>query len=108
MTDIKESDWKTFRKLHPIALNRFCQRVLEDTNRIIANQDQTAHEKYLAIYKLIHDSDKEIQQTFDDLRRSTAILKLAIMLRLGLITKDELRRFSDETQDLLNRMRNWS
>jgi hypothetical protein len=27
MRDIKETDWKVLRRLHPLALERFCQRV---------------------------------------------------------------------------------
>jgi len=28
--DIKESDWKLFRRLHPVALERFCKQVIEE------------------------------------------------------------------------------
>jgi hypothetical protein len=30
---INESDWRIFRNLHAIALERFCQRVLSDINQ---------------------------------------------------------------------------
>lgn len=106
MNQIKESDWKLFRTLRPIALNRYCQRVLEDTSRILAASDQTAHQKYLAVYKLIDERDKDIEQTFNDLRRSTAALRLAMMMRLDLITEEELKAFSEEMQDRLKW--NWS
>jgi hypothetical protein len=28
--EIKESDWKVFRRLHSVALERYCRRVLEE------------------------------------------------------------------------------
>ena len=31
---INESDWRLFRKLEPIALDRFCERVLSEINQI--------------------------------------------------------------------------
>jgi hypothetical protein len=31
---INESDWRLFRKLEPIALNRLCERVLCEINQI--------------------------------------------------------------------------
>jgi hypothetical protein len=31
--DIHESDWRVFRRLHSIALERFCTRVLEEVRR---------------------------------------------------------------------------
>ncbi len=31
---ISEPDWKLYRQLHPIALERFCQRVLSDLERL--------------------------------------------------------------------------
>ena len=31
---INESDWKLFRQLQPLALDRFCQRVLAEVSRL--------------------------------------------------------------------------
>jgi hypothetical protein len=34
--DIHESDWRVFRRLHSIALERFCKRVLEEVRETAA------------------------------------------------------------------------
>jgi hypothetical protein len=34
--DIKEADWKTLRRLQPLALERLCKRVLEVTELIFS------------------------------------------------------------------------
>ena len=48
MTDIKESDWKLFRSLHGVALERYCQRVIEAVKSVAEeeekrNRDAAAH-----------------------------------------------------------------
>ena len=50
---ISEPDWKLFRQLQPLALERFCQRVLEEVGRLAADTGKTSHERYLAVLKLI-------------------------------------------------------
>jgi hypothetical protein len=50
---ISEPDWKVFRELQRVALDRFCQRVLAEVERLIADSQKTNHEHYLALYKLI-------------------------------------------------------
>jgi hypothetical protein len=95
---IKESDWKLYRKLRAVALERFCQRILEEIERINSDSNKSSHDRYQAIYNLIKRSDKEIARTFDDFRRSTAVVQLAIICSLGLLPDEELQRFSSETR----------
>ena len=96
---IPEADWKLLRQLQPAALERFCQRVLSEVERIAADAGQTNHERYLALHELMRRRDKELADAFDYLRRSTAIFQLARMRSLDLVTDDELSRFSPETRD---------
>jgi hypothetical protein len=42
---ISEPDWKHFRALHPVALERFCERVLSDVGQLTSEKDQSAHER---------------------------------------------------------------
>lgn len=100
---IPESDWKLFRQLHPIALNRFCDKVLRDIATISGDAKATPHERYLRIYKVIHQRDRTIADAFNDLRRSTAILRLISICSHKLITEDEIARFSEGTRDSIAR-----
>jgi len=95
---IPEHDWKVFKQLHPIALERYCQKVLRELGQISADASQTPHERYLAVYKLIQQRDKDLSGAFDDLRRSTASLQIGIIYSLGVITEEELTRFTPETR----------
>ena len=66
--------------------------------RALSDDSRDAYEQYLAAYKLIHKRDKELGNAFNDFRRSTAVIQLAIIRKLGVITDDELERFSESTR----------
>lgn len=91
----RESDWKLFRELRQIALDRFCQHVLDEVGQLIAGTDRGSHDRYLAVYRLLRDRDQRLADAFDDPRRSTALAQLARIQAEGLLTKAEFARFSD-------------
>jgi hypothetical protein len=45
--DFPESDWKTFRELREVALQRFCQRVLDQVEPLCRDASQSPYERYL-------------------------------------------------------------
>ncbi len=98
---IPESDWKVFRELREIALQRFCQRVLAEVQQIASGTSKTAHERYLAVYRLIEKRDHEVAEAFNDPRRGTAMMQLLVIHRRGLLEPSELSRFSDSTRRTL-------
>ena len=75
--DIPETDWKIFRQLRTVALERFCERALAEMAYLASEKVQTSHERYLAIYKQLHSRDKELADAFNGSSRSTASLQLA-------------------------------
>lgn len=95
---ILESDWRLFRQLHPIALERFCQRVLAEVSQLAADPGRSSHDRYLAVFKLIQRRDEELADAFDDLRRSTAFQQLARIQFHDLLSEEEFNRFSPETR----------
>jgi hypothetical protein len=95
---IKEADWKHLRYLKPVALDRFCARVLSEMTRVAADEATSAHERYLSVVKLIEKRDRELAAAFDGLRRSTALLQLTHMRALELVNDAEFAEFSPETQ----------
>ena len=97
--DIRESDWKLFRELRPLALARFCESVLDEIARVTADRTKTPHERYLEIYQLVRKRDKRLAEVFDDVRRSTALLQLSLIHADGLLTAEEIARFSAEARD---------
>jgi len=101
MREIKETDWKIFRQVRAVALERFCQRVLDDSELLHGDTSHSAYERYIAIYRLFDERDKEVALLFNDLRRSTALWQIAALKVRGLLTEEEFARFSQETQSLV-------
>jgi hypothetical protein len=96
-----ERDWKRFRQLAPVALERFCGRVLAEAKGVADAPGLSSHERYLKLYKLMREQDRELASAFDDHRRSTAKVKLARICSLGLLTEEEFGSFSEETRELV-------
>jgi hypothetical protein len=100
-TEIKEADWKLFRRLQQVALERFCERVLAEVRSAAADTGDGYHARYLKLFDLIRDRDKTIGRTFDDPRRSTALILLANMKHEGLLPAAEWAQFSPETRQAI-------
>ncbi|MDB5969692.1 MAG: hypothetical protein JWQ90_2142 [Hydrocarboniphaga sp.] len=100
---IPERDWKLFRELRELALDRFCKRVLVEVAALADSDLLSAHERYRNLYQLIHRRDKELAQLFDDPRRSNASIQLRLIYARGLFTADEVDRFSAETRSEMTR-----
>jgi ABC-type nitrate/sulfonate/bicarbonate transport system ATPase subunit len=101
---IKESDWKIFKKLYPLALQRYSSRILEEVEEIISDSNRDAHDRYIELYKLIEDRDKTIAEMFDGYSRSKAELQLMMFRRNKLITDEEFAELSEQTRE---RIQSW-
>ena len=97
--EIKESDWKLLRRLHSVALERFCQQVIEEVNQATSSCTGDYHKRYLEVFDLIKKRDKELGWAFDDMRRSKAIILLANVKESDLLTEEEFSQFSPETRE---------
>ena len=73
--DFRESDWRVLRQLHPIALERFCGT---SSMRFKASPPIRAGAAMLGtgLCDLIRRHDRELTYVFDDMRRSTALIRL--------------------------------
>ena len=100
---IRESDWKKFRKLHPILLERFSHQILGEIRATIDGAG-SSHERYLALLRQIKNRDKDVADAFNDLRRSTALEQLLMIRRMNLLTGEEFAQFSDETREFVERI----
>jgi hypothetical protein len=99
--EIKESDWKVLRELLPIALERFSGRVLDEIRGITSTRNKSAHDRFVDTSKLIQKRKREMADAFDDLRRSTAFLRLLAIQSHELLTNEEMERFSPEMRERL-------
>ena len=98
---IIESDWKLLRRLEPVALERLCQAILSEVVRLASDTARGGHARYLDVFNLIQERDEEVGEAFNEMKRSTALVKLARMRSLGLVTDAEFAGFSAETQSVV-------
>ena len=97
--NLPERDWKNLRVLHRVALERYCARVLDESRTIVADETGSAHERYLRLHGLLEERNQALAAAFEDMRRSTAISRLAALVNLAVVTDEELHDFSVPTRD---------
>ncbi len=102
--DIKESDWKVFRRLSDLALERYCERVLDEV-RELAAKGGSSHERYLKLWKVMKKRDDTLADAFNDRRRSRAVIQLLQILREDLLTPEEFNQFSEELRNRIEVIR---
>ena len=94
MHAVGESDWIIFKRLRERALERYSQRILDQSQAICADTSLSAHARYQQLFRWLQQHDREIAAVFDDPRRSTAVLSFRQMRHLGLIMEEELAELS--------------
>jgi hypothetical protein len=96
-----ESDWKVFRELREVALQRFCQRVLEEVVALTQDGSRSQHERYLAVFRLIQERDEQLAHAFNNPARSRMLVQLTALHTLGLLSSSELERFTQDTRRIV-------
>jgi hypothetical protein len=97
--ELPESDWKVFRELRLVALERFCKRVLEEVPRLSLDTERSHHQRYLELFRWLGERNDELAKAFDDPRRSQMLWQLAAICAYGLLTPDEIARFTPHTRE---------
>jgi peptide subunit release factor 1 (eRF1) len=98
---IAEADWKRFRRLRELALDRFCRRVLDKAQELIDRDTLSHHQRYLALFRFLKERDDELADAFNSPKRSTALIQLARLRYHDLLTDEEFAEFSPETQSIV-------
>ena len=103
MRGFPERDWKTLRRLKPLALERLTRRILDGAQEIIASAEEgQSHDAYLELYRYIKEQDEIVADCFDDWRRSNAMILLLHWRSQGLITDEEFQAFTPETRNSID------
>lgn len=101
MADIPERDWRVFRDLRVLALERFCERTLREIGDIGSAGGMSWHQRYLDVFGLLNRRDDELARAFNGPSRSRAIFQLAAIHSHGLLTQQEFDRLTEETRERL-------
>ena len=93
---MKESDWKQFKKIKENALEAFCEKTLEEVSLVINDKSERSHDRYLHIYRLLRDHDKQLERLFDGQSRSRARMQLIAIRAESLADESLLKELTPE------------
>ncbi|MFM2484334.1 hypothetical protein [Celerinatantimonas yamalensis] len=96
---MKESDWKTFKIIKKKAIEQFCTRALDEFETVISDTNEPVHNRYLLLYKLVQNRDKEMSFIFDNHSQSNARMQLTMIRANGLADGSLLVELSDEFRE---------
>jgi hypothetical protein len=63
---IPERDWRVFRELRTVWLERYCQRVNSELLSRLSDERLSAYEWYLKVYRFIVARDRKLGEAFND------------------------------------------
>lgn len=97
MADVKESDWKLFRKLLPGWQEAYMQRLVDGYAAVIASSGKPS-EKFWELNRRIK-KDRHAVGVEAEMRRSMMHQNIVSLLGEGAITLDDLADFSDDVKE---------
>lgn len=98
---VPESDWKLFRRLREVALERFCHSILGELEAICGDEFRSSSDRFRDAFSLLDRRNQEVARLFDEPRRSTMLMQLSAMSHCQLLQPKELAQFSTATLDLI-------
>jgi hypothetical protein len=98
MREINEPDWKVLRRVHPLALERFCERVLAEIDRVSRDGPTSHPARYLQLFRILQQRDGEMACLIDNPRHSHALTMVAQIRSQGLLTENEFSSLNLETR----------
>ena len=98
MREVKESDWKLFRKKIGGWQEAYMDRLNQEYLKILQDETTAPSQKFWALEKRIRQ-DKRDTGVIIDMRRSIMIMNLVSLLNEGAITMDDLDEFSEELRE---------
>lgn len=100
MRQIPERDGKAWRRLSADALERFCSGILDEAGSF-RQRPGSAHSRYLDLFHHLRERDDQIAAVFNDQRRSNAFQQIAAAVGAGIVSREELTVFSEDTQAIV-------
>ncbi len=94
MMEVKESDWKLFRKRMPIWQENYMERLNQEYLQILSG-DGLASDKFWKLEERIYKDRKRVG-VVAEMRRSRMFFNLVSLINDGAITEKDLNGFSDE------------
>ena len=100
MYQVKEKDWKQFRKMLPEWQEAYMERLTKEYIELLSS-DMQASDKFWALDKRIKDDKKCTGVIARDISRSHMFQHIIDLMYEGAITVDDLKEFSADLRDTI-------
>ena len=101
--DISKKDWKLFRERLSEWQEKYMEDLIKEYVNFLNDDTKPASEKFWELEKRIKE-DKRHPGVIMELKKSEVIWDIVCLIRLRVITYDDLSEFSDELQMEVKRM----
>lgn len=100
MYQVKEKDWKQFRKMLPEWQEAYMERLTKEYIELLSS-DRQASDKFWALDKRIKDDKKCTGVIARNIRRSHMFQHIMDLMDEGAITVDDLKEFSEDLRNTI-------
>lgn len=101
--DISKKDWKLFREKLPEWQENYMEELIKDYVNFLNDDKKHASEKFWKLEKRIKE-DKRHPGVIMEMRKSETIWDIVRLIRLKVITYDDISDFSDELKQEVERI----
>lgn len=101
--DISKSDWKLFRMKLADWQEKYMERLVKEYVSTLTDETRLASDKFWELEKRIK-TDRQHPGVIMEMSKSDAIWDIMSLIRLKVITYDDLSDFSDELQQEVKRL----
>jgi hypothetical protein len=101
----KEADWKKFRKMVPVLRERYLEKLIPELTAMLQNEKQTPTERFWNASERTEEIGKILRTCLDGHTRSRMMSFLLLMIRHQMMTEEDLKGFSDELREQIDRVR---
>lgn len=95
--EISKKDWKLFREKLAVWQENYMARLVRDYIALLSAEDRNASDKFWELDNKIR-TDRRHPGVILNVRKSEAIYDILRLIRLGVITYEDLSDFSEELQ----------
>lgn len=95
--EISKKDWKLFREKLAVWQENYMARLIKDYIALLSAEDRNASDKFWELDNKIR-TDRRHPGVILNVRKSEAIYDILRLIRLGVITYEDLSDFSEELQ----------
>lgn len=95
--EISKRDWKIFREKLPVWQENYMSRLIKEYITLLSKEDKKASDKFWELEKKIK-TDRRHPGVILTIRKSETIYDIISLIRLGVITYDDLADFSEDLQ----------